>query len=128
MARYFKIQQPLSLSAGLVMTSSTWTDTWYPFPEARGAVSGSSKLEHAQLLRRSLCRIRELTSKTPFSSLAYSELYLAFTYMFRYLDMQLYETTPDDMKWGDFFAAITRKHLTVKVLSSTDLASDKTLA
>ncbi|KAJ5374167.1 Cytochrome P450 [Penicillium concentricum] len=61
-------------------------------------------------------------------NLAYSELYLAFAYMFRCLDMQLYETTSDDMKWGDYFAPMTRKHLEVKVISSTHLTSDKALA
>lgn len=62
------------------------------------------------------------------SSLAYSELHLAFACMFHYLDLQLYETTPDDMKWGDYFAPMTKGHLKVKVLSGTRLASDKAMA
>lgn len=129
-APYFQTQRPLGLSAGLVMTC-TWTATWYPFQGARGAVSGSSKLRYTTPMRifyLNRCAVNLNLQDELFSSLAYSELYLAFSSMFRCLDMQLYETTSDDMKWGDYFSPITKKNLKVKILSSTHLAFDKMLA
>lgn len=129
-AQYFQIQRPFDLSAGLVMIC-TWTATWYHFLEARGAVSGSSKLGYVTpmcIFCLDRCAAYLNLQEQLFSSLAYSELYLAFASMFRCLDMQLYKTTSDDMKWGDYFSPITKKNLKVKVLSSTHLAFDKILA
>ncbi|KAJ5170216.1 Cytochrome P450 [Penicillium coprophilum] len=125
-AQYFQIRILLSLIAGLVMTSSTWIAIWYPFPGAPGAVSESSRSQH-------LC----LYESSDFLNVPYAGTYTngqslasripSFAYMFRCLDMQLYETTTDDMKWGDYFAPMTRKNLEVKVLSSTHLSFDKAI-
>ena len=48
-------------------------------------------------------------------SLAYSELFVCFAHIFRVLDMELYNTTIDDLEWGDYFAPLTNGHLKVKV-------------
>jgi len=47
--------------------------------------------------------------------LANAELLLAFGYIFRWLDLELYETTAEDMEWGDYGVPIFKGHLNVRV-------------
>ncbi|OJJ42248.1 hypothetical protein ASPZODRAFT_77343 [Penicilliopsis zonata CBS 506.65] len=46
-------------------------------------------------------------------NLAYAELYLAFAYIFRVLDLDLHETQAEDLEWRDFYAPITKGQLKV---------------
>lgn len=52
---------------------------------------------------------------TTINSLAYSELYLAFAYMFRLLNFELHGTKAEDLEWGDFYAPMTKGHLEVAI-------------
>ena len=46
-------------------------------------------------------------------SLAYCALYLALAHLFRRYDMELFETTKEDMEWDDCFVLIRYGHLKV---------------
>ena len=49
------------------------------------------------------------------NSLAYSELYLSFAYIFRLLKLEVHDTTRQDLEWRDFYAPMTKGHLKVAV-------------
>ncbi|KAL8651919.1 MAG: hypothetical protein Q9210_002988 [Variospora velana] len=49
----------------------------------------------------------------PLHSLASCALYLTFARILRRFDMQLYETTREDMEWKDYFSPLTRGDLRV---------------
>lgn len=48
-------------------------------------------------------------------SLAYAELFTTFAYVFRRFDLQLFDTTADDMDWHDCYTPATFGHLKVTV-------------
>lgn len=45
---------------------------------------------------------------TEANSLAYCQLYLALAHLLRWYDLELYETTEEDMEWKDHFSPTTR--------------------
>ena len=53
-------------------------------------------------------------------SLAYCELYLTLAHLFRRYDMQLFETSKEDMEWKDTFVILRRGHLRVLLKEAED--------
>ena len=48
-------------------------------------------------------------------NLAYAELYFVIAHLFRRFNLELFETSEWDMEWKDYFGAVFRGHLKVKV-------------
>lgn len=53
-------------------------------------------------------------------SLAYAELYLTLAHLFRRFDLELYQTTPEDMEWKDVTVPRMRGHLKLLVREAKD--------
>ena len=59
-------------------------------------------------------------SATDIDSLAYAELYLTLAHLFRRFDLELHQTTPDDMEWKDVTVSRMKGHLKVLVREAKD--------
>lgn len=53
-------------------------------------------------------------------SLAYAELYLTLAHLFRRFDLELYQTTPEDMEWKDVTVPRMKGHLKLLVRQAKD--------
>ena len=54
------------------------------------------------------------------NSLAYAELYLTLAHLFRRFDLELYQTTPEDMDWKDVSVPRMKGHLKVMIRQAKD--------
>lgn len=59
-------------------------------------------------------------SPTNICSLAYAELYLTLAHLFRRFDLELYQTTPEDMDWKDVSVPRMKGHLKVTLRQAKD--------
>ncbi len=59
-------------------------------------------------------------SATDVDSLAYAELYLTLAHLFRRFDLELYQTTPEDMEWKDVTVPRMKGHLKLLVRQAKD--------
>lgn len=59
-------------------------------------------------------------SPTNINSLAYAELYLTLAHLFRRFDLELYQTTPEDMDWKDVSVPRMKGHLKVMIRQAKD--------
>ncbi len=59
-------------------------------------------------------------SATDVDSLAYAELYLTLAHLFRRFDLELYQTTPEDMEWKDVTVPRMKGHLKLLVREAKD--------
>ena len=66
----------------------------------------------------SRCILSELMNGCSPFSLAYAELYLTLGHLLRQFDLELYQTTKEDMEWKDFAVPVTRGSLKVLVRES----------
>lgn len=57
---------------------------------------------------------------TDINSLAYAELYLTLAHLFRRFDLELYQTTPEDMEWKDVTVPRMKGHLKLLVKEAKD--------
>ncbi|KAL9066115.1 MAG: hypothetical protein Q9161_007773 [Pseudevernia consocians] len=56
----------------------------------------------------------------PGMNLAYAELYLTLAHLFRRFDLELYQTTPEDMEWKDVTVPRMKGHLKLLVREAKD--------
>ena len=59
-------------------------------------------------------------AETDNNSLAYAELYLTIAHLFRRFELELYQTTPEDMDWKDVTVPRMKGHLKVIVREAKD--------
>ena len=72
------------------------------------------------LLFQRILRSRGECSSTDIDSLAYAELYLTLAHLFRRFDLELYETSPEDMEWKDVTVPRMKGHLKLLVREAND--------
>lgn len=58
--------------------------------------------------------------ETDYKSLAYAELYLTIAHLFRRFELELYQTTPEDMDWKDVTVPRMKGQLKVIVRQAKD--------
>ena len=59
-------------------------------------------------------------AETDNTSLAYAELYLTIAHLFRRFELELYQTTPEDMDWKDVTVPRMKGQLKVMVREAKD--------
>ncbi|KAL8664827.1 MAG: hypothetical protein Q9202_002689 [Teloschistes flavicans] len=76
-----------------------------------GALVGGSSKTGAKFLYL-FSRVEKLLGDEV-NSLAYCELYLTLAHLLRWYDLELYETTEEDMEWKDSFTPMTKGPLRI---------------
>lgn len=62
----------------------------------------------------------EIGLPTDIDSLAYAELYLTLAHLFRRFDLELHQTTPEDMEWKDVTVPRMKGHLKLLIREAKD--------
>ena len=94
------------------MVTQDWNSICVAFRVVHGGVSASSTLFSLPIR----CQVGLLvTNAMSFfvSSLAYCEIYITLAHLLRRYDLELYQTTQEDMEWKDSFAPMTKGPLRV---------------
>ena len=66
------------------------------------------------------CKLSNGIANADNNSLAYAELYLTIAHLFRRFELELYQTTPEDMDWKDVTVPRMKGQLKVIVKEAKD--------
>ncbi|KAI4145298.1 MAG: hypothetical protein LQ341_002430 [Variospora aurantia] len=110
-----------SIPAGTVVSSSQYLynmdPTVFPTPDE---FRPERWLNNDPKLDQYMCSFSKGSRSCIGIHLAYCVLYFTFARLLRRFDMQLYETTREDMEWKDYFSPLTKGDLRVTLKENVD--------